>query len=348
MDRTQVRMGSLLLGVAVQAACAWPDPTGQWQPPADVVDDGVLVVEPVDPVVDPAPACPGVQGIAYEQPRPNVMLLVDRSGSMSAPGTCSEGACPSKWNQLLALGGYLEDVKAHATLGLTVFPDLEGDACGASAGTLVPLSDAADVDSQILAAVSRTAPGGRTPIAAALDALGRSGTLDDPDRENIIVLLTDGQPNCTCANEEVACEEASAVAAVSRLASRDVPIKVDVVGFGSSATAASQTLSAMATAAGTALPGPVAYFEAETVEQLIGYLYQIAAGLAPCRFQLDELPEPENLVVHLDDAEVPVCTTTPCTAGYVYDRPRGEVELQGDSCQAIRDGACHSVWFESR
>jgi hypothetical protein len=103
MDRTQVRMGSLLLGVAVQVACAWPDPTGQWQQPTDdTVDE---VVDDVPPVVDPpTPACPGAQGIAYEQPRPNEMLLVDRSGSMSSPGSCDTGACPSKWNQLLALG----------------------------------------------------------------------------------------------------------------------------------------------------------------------------------------------------------------------------------------------------
>jgi hypothetical protein len=331
------------------ASCAWPDPEGRWRVSEESAEDAPEA-PPLRNDVDeePVSACPSVGGIQYERPRPNVMLLVDRSGSMGEPGACAESSCPSKWQQLLALGGYLADVKRHARLGLAVFPSPVDHSCGVSSSVLVPLTDSANADRLILEAVQRVSPGGRTPIAAALDELERNGGLDDPDRDNIITLLTDGQPNCACEASDIACERDEVVAAVERLAARGVSIRLNVVGFGASAQAASETLSAMAIAAGTARQGVVSYYQAETVEELVTRLYEVAASLAPCRFYLDELPPPQNLVVHLDDTQVPACAAEPCARGYSYDVDNGVVELRGETCQAIRDGACHSVWFETR
>lgn len=316
--------------------------------PEDGVNGGVvddIDDEPVD--TPPSAARPSAVGITYEQPAPNVLLLVDRSGSMAEPGACTTSPCPSKWQQLLALGGYLNDVKTRARLGLGVFPAPEDRDCGVSSELLVPISQAANIDQQILNAVADLGPGGRTPIAAALAAVGQSGALDDPARDNVVVLLTDGMPNCACESDSE-CERSEAVAAVEALRNRNVPIRVDVVGFGESADVASETLSAMAMAAGTDLPGDVKYFRASTIEELIARLYQVAAGLAPCRFSLDDRPAPDDLVVHLDDTEVAACENAPCGAGYTYDTTQGTVELYGASCAAIRDGQCHQVWFESR
>ncbi len=290
--------------------------------------------------------CPAVGGIAYERPRPNVMLLVDRSGSMAEPGACSEATCPSKWEQLRALGDYLADIKTQARLGLSFFPSSEdGSGCSVASGVVVPLSDAPDVDQSILGSVALTSPGGGTPIAAALDELEQNGGLDDPDRDNIVVLLTDGMPNCACEGD-MECERAAAITAVGGLVERDVPVRLHVVGFGGSATAASDTLTAMAVAAGTALPGPT-YYQADTVEGLVQRLYQIAAGVAPCRFTLDTAPPSDSLLVWLDDALVAPCTTGGCDSGYTYDEAAGVVELHGTSCAAIRDGQCHNVWFDT-
>ena len=217
---------------------------------------------------------------------------------------------------------------------------------GVADGLMVPLSDAPDISEQILEVLSSLAPNGRTPIAAALDEVATFGGLNDPSRDNILVLLTDGEPNCSCTEGDTVCEHDEAVAAVQRLANAEVPVLVDVIGFGDSATEAGATLSAMAVAGGTALPGEVKYFEARTIEELIARLMQLTAAAAPCRFALDELPAPEDLRVHLDDGVVEACTSEPCSSGYLYDLDNGVVELQGDSCQALRDGQCHDVWFE--
>lgn len=340
MASTAFRSWIFAVSTAGLTSCAWPSPEGSWVPPVDEAADAGPSVD------EEAPACAPVGGIGYARPKPNVMFLVDRSGSMAEPGACADAPCGSKWQQLLALSGYLREVKSLARLGVSFFPAVGQDGCAVSASPMVPLSEAPDVDQRILEAVGSVAPGGRTPIPQALDAMAEYGGLASAERDNIIVLLTDGQPTCTC-DGDVTCEQPEALAAVERLLALPVPIKLDVIGFGSSASSASNTLSAMAVAAGTARDGVPRYYQADTVETLIQSLYEISAGLAPCRFNLDEWPAAEELVVHLDDGEVPACNSDPCLSGYTYDASQGVVELEGVTCEAIRDGACHSVWFET-
>lgn len=293
------------------------------------------------------PPPPG--GFDFVRPPPNVMFLVDRSTSMAAPGECASGDdCGTKWEQMLALGPYLDVVQGRARFGLSVFPspNVVNDSCGVADGLMVPLSDAPDIAQQIMQALQSLGPNGRTPIAAALDEASTVG-LDDPTRDNVLVLLTDGQPNCACTEGDSVCEHDEAVAAVQRLAGAEVPITVDIIGFGASATEAGATLSAMAEAAGTALPGETKYFEARTIEELVERLFQLTAAAAPCRFALDDFPAPEDLTVHVDDGVVAACAEEAgCTNGYTYDQSNGTVELHGDACQAIRDGQCHDIWFE--
>jgi hypothetical protein len=280
-------------------------------------------------------------GIPFNPNKPNVMLLVDRSGSMAEPADCGEASCPSKWDQLLALGAYLEEAKQMARLGLAVFPSPDSNGCSVSPSVLVSLSEADDVDERMMAAVQAIPPGGKTPVSAALDEVRRVGGLDDPSRDNILLVMTDGQPNCACDSGDLLCEKQTAVAAVKRLVEADPPVDVDIIGFGTSAQNAHETLTAMAVAA-----GDEHYYQSDTIEELIGTLYDVALDNIPCTFYLDEWPEPDKLVVHFDDALLEPCTTEPCTSGYTYDPTTGTVDFHGDTCDALRDGQQHNVWFD--
>jgi hypothetical protein len=281
-------------------------------------------------------------GIKYNPVKANVMLLVDRSGSMAEPADCGLASCPSKWEQLLSLGAYLAEASQLACLGLAVFPSPEYNGCEVSGGILVPLSCDSDVDERIMDAVARVVPGGRTPVASALDELRLFGGLDDPERDSTVVILTDGKPNCACGIGDVACERDEAVAAVLRLENSDPPVDIDVIGFGASAREAHDTLYAMAQAA-----GDENYYQSDTIEDLIGTMYQIGAGKTPCTFYLDEWPEPDRLIVWMDDVQVPPCQTDPCESGYTYDQSEGVVEFHGTTCAALRDGERHHVWFDA-
>jgi hypothetical protein len=280
-------------------------------------------------------------GIGSNPVKPNVMLLVDRSGSMAEPADCGLASCPSKWEQLLSLGVYLAEAKQLVCLGLAVFPSPEYNGCEVSGGILVPLSCDNDVDERIMDVIAQMMPGGKTPVAAALDEVRRLGGLDNPELDHTVIVLTDGKPNCSCNNGDPACERDEAVAAVSRLENSDPPVDIDVIGFGASAQDAHETLNAMAQAA-----GDDQYYQSDTIEDLIATMYQIGVEKTPCTFNLDEWPEPDRLIVWMDDVQVPPCQADPCQAGYTYDPAEGMVEFHGDSCAALRDGERHHVWFD--
>jgi hypothetical protein len=81
-----------------------------------------------------------------------------------------------------------------------------------------------------------------TPIAENLDSLPPYPGLEDPDRPNYILLVTDGLATCE-----------DPVPSVMALRDEDPEIKTFVVGFGDGVDP--QQLEDMANAGGTALPG---------------------------------------------------------------------------------------------
>jgi len=281
---------------------------------------------------------PGIRSGAVKG---NVMLLVDRSGSMAEPADCGLASCPSKWEQLLSLGVYLAEAKELVCIGLAVFPTPDYNGCEVSGNILVPISCEDDVDERIMDAIAKVRPGGMTPVAGAMDEVRLHGGLDDPDLNHTVIILTDGKPNCACANSDVVCERDEAVAAVSRLENSNPPVDIDVIGFGASARDADETLDAMAQAA-----GDDHYYQSDTIEDLIATMYQIGVEKAPCTYYLDGTPEPDRLIAWIDDVQVPPCQEDPCQAGYTYDTSEGTVEFHGDTCAGLRDGERHHVWFD--
>ena len=313
--------------------------------PTDAGPDDPTDAGPDDPVTDGGVVSTG--GISFGVNRPNVMLVVDRSGSMlgfSDP-LCVGASCTNKWQELVGLSSYLGDVKDRSRLGLTLFPAPGAGVCGARDGTVVPMSEAPDADQQVIDALIANPPGGGTPVAVTLDELRYSGTLDDPERDNFIVLLTDGMPSCACGPNDPACEKSAAVMAVEDLVAMNGTLELYVIGFGASiGTAAGDVLATMAQAAGTALPGPgPAWFQANSIEELLAMLQGLTARMQPCDFLLDDAPAGELLVV-LDGVELTRCSGA-CSEGYIYEETRLRVSFRGASCETLRDGQDHEVLF---
>jgi hypothetical protein len=180
--------------------------------------------------------------IVIKKFKPNVMVLVDKSGSMDQPvdptlpgcttanglcGTgdrpkdnpCNPNVCPTRWSELgLALDSFLEAQAQTVRFGLSFFPepvqgpeepncvptsaarvDLPADAQDDSPATLAALSTAArnalaSVRSQNPAGPSGT--GGATPTGPSLQFFSDYAPLLDPLRLELVLLLTDGLPNC--------------------------------------------------------------------------------------------------------------------------------------------------------
>jgi hypothetical protein len=233
--------------------------------------------------------------IVIKKFKPNVMVLVDKSGSMDQPtvatlpgcttshGLCGTGdtakdnpcnvtVCPTRWSELnLALDSFLQAQAQTVRFGLSFFPepgpnadqpncvptsaarvDLPADTQDDSPATLSALSmqartALASVKSQN--EVGPTGTGGATPTGPSLAFFSGYTPLQDPLRLELVLLLTDGLPNCNggftaetciCTAAADSCPPAGSslncldkdrtVQAVQDLAARGV--HVVVIGFG--------------------------------------------------------------------------------------------------------------------
>ncbi len=217
--------------------------------------------------------------------KPNVMLLVDKSGSMDTPISGTSGA--TRLSELKsAMNTFLPQFGNQARFGLSTFPT--DSACGAASATPVkdlPAAAATDpTDNAWLTqaqsvnlAVQGLTAGGGTPTGPSLKVLGGLTGLTSADfRDDYVLLLTDGLPNCdpnnpinVCQGPNAACvclasgcqvgstvchtgcmDRGGAVAQVQAL--RDRGVKTIVVGFGADTAAgiAPDVLNAMANAGG--------------------------------------------------------------------------------------------------
>jgi hypothetical protein len=188
--------------------------------------------------------------IATKQLKPNMMLLVDNSGSMLEPtdltdpdcmvvnaqqmtvmcGTSAPcpASCATRSSELKsALGQFLGTSSTFARFGLTIFP-VQGTnvngllGCDGSSSVSVDLPAPTALDTGTEATLTTTSqridtviqnllPLGGTPTAASLEFLSTYAGLNesrmerDDYRDDFVLLLTDGLPNCNGANANAVC-----------------------------------------------------------------------------------------------------------------------------------------------
>ncbi|HEY3450242.1 MAG TPA: vWA domain-containing protein [Myxococcales bacterium] len=169
--------------------------------------------------------------IPSEKKPPNLMLVVDRSGSMTEAADGSAVGCaqngeydsgsqvPCKWNDLKRLlaseGGFLATNAGIVNFGLVRFAG--NDFCGEGKvdsyiGKDTEAAQSADAVAKLL---NDSKPKGGTPTALSLDHVlddSRMRTAED-GRDRFVMLLTDGAPNCNPANGSLctaACQASSA------------------------------------------------------------------------------------------------------------------------------------------
>jgi len=152
----------------------------------------------------------GVTSVEAEYRVANILLVIDKSGSMDDTPT---GFDANKWEALKsALDESLHDVAGEVNFGLILYPfaldhqiPLVGctdDCCDVPpdvSAVNVPVQPGADSVPLILSALEDTAPGGGTPTAAALSSafeyfVNGEGSMLEGDR--YVLLATDGGPNC--------------------------------------------------------------------------------------------------------------------------------------------------------
>jgi hypothetical protein len=289
------------------------------EPNADQADwNGNGIGDVCDP--EPPPDHCGSEETSFERLKPNIFIVLDRSGSMGS-------GSGSKWDQALtALAKVADDLHDHLRFGFSVFPGVGEGTCGHGTRHLIMGDWTA---AQIKASWSGISASGGTPMQQALARVRTNSWAHDPtdpkndSREKAVVLITDGQVNC---DGTVAGTKAEAAALYNQ------GISVYVVGFGSGVSASA--LNQAAEGGGTDNPNDPnnRYYQANNAQQLVDALETIGSLLVSCELELTEVPpDPQKIWVVVNGTGV----VRNDADGFVYDPATNTVILQGDACDVL-------------
>jgi hypothetical protein len=287
---------------------------------------------------------------------PNIMIIVDRSGSM---GLDFEGDCPflgnpcpssgtpnpdfdeERWDSvedaLVGTNGLVRRLDSIARFGLTLYwkpgedpPSMsDGDMCASTDG--VAITQSLDNADSIAARFSANNPGGYTPTAEAIDTVTDALiATPPPEGPTAYLLATDGLPNgCDQDGENV--DRNNSVNAVERAFDRGIETFVLGVNFDD------DHLQDLANA-GQGVGSGATLWTADSVSELQTALEQIVAQNIPCTVSLtdgiiDTSRACEGRVRLNDD----LLTCNDSARGWrAIDG--GTIELTGSACQDWRGG----------
>jgi len=173
----------------------------------------------IDPVM-----C-GTSSVEAQIKTVNMMLVIDKSGSMASGLDGTETGVPSKWTGMQqALATALANVQNDINFGMILFPSADAanapkndllKACEVETGAMavdVPILSGASAVTAVKGALTGTMPAGGTPTSQALKAAYDYFTSGDgltKAGDKYVLLATDGGPNCnsnnTCDNQPDRC-----------------------------------------------------------------------------------------------------------------------------------------------
>ncbi len=269
---------------------------------------------------------------------PDLLIVLDKSGSMSTPPGFPLPIAPSKWDLMEdAIENITNTYETNIRFGLTSFP-VSGDICGISPGADVGI--AINNASAINGWMSSNSPDGNTPAHLGLqDALNIYGNVAANPAGQYVLFATDGIPNC--AGSPPVPEDGSnseTLAAVQALAGQN--IHTFVLGFGDLFGLDPGLLNDAAQAGLEPAPGgPPYFYHADDANSLDAALLAIAGGIIPatCSFAVTETPpDPDLVTVTLDGNAIP--RDTAHNNGWDYHPDSSTITFFGGACDLIQGG----------
>jgi hypothetical protein len=282
-------------------------------------------------------------GVVNLGPPPDLLIVLDKSGSMLLPPNFPFPD-PSKWDLMKgALSATTDTFDQNIRFGLLLFPT--DDLCAVAPGARVPID--LGQSANIVAALNGSGPSGSTPSHFALtEALAIYQSIPVNPDGRYVLFATDGLPNCNggaATPDEPS--DAATIAAVEALATAG--IKTFVLGFGNSFVTNAQVLNDAALAGEVPKPGgPPHYYYATNQAELEQTFTDIAGGIIvpSCSFALEELPpDPDLVTVTLNGTAVP--RDAGHQNGWDYHPDAGTITFFGSYCEMIEAGASSSVGF---
>ncbi len=284
--------------------------------PGTVCEDGACVI---------GGDC-GAQGFELEAVPPNLMIVLDRSGSMDGD---VQGSNKNRWEVAKdAIKQVTQTYDADIRFGLVTFSGCDFfNEC--SPGEIIhpPQPNNAGainsfLDPKGFLYLCNTGNPETSTGNTLLELVGYP-LLQDPSRSNAVLLLTDGNENSECK------DNTDGTMAAAALHAQEQPVKTFAVGFSDGIIG---SLADIATAGGTGQP-----YNATNPQELEAAMQQIAQTVASCDFILNDTPPDEDKVyVFFDDMEPGI--PNDADNGWTYDPDTNTLKFHGEACDAIKNG----------
>lgn len=294
----------------------------------------------------------------------NILILLDRSGSMNNRGT---GVTQTKWQAAVAgLSTLLTRLSDNTRVGITFFPSARNPSEAASyvtpAADIEPLGTNRAV---LLTLLRNTSPTGNTPMVCGVNGAQRYFQDYRGDGTRNVILITDGVPTEECAQDIPPCGlfdfqcilnrdpqiQNQVRVAVARAAMATPPIRLYVAGT----PEASDTFLSDLAVIGNTQRTPdcrasmschyrlqTASFEAD----LTMALQDIQSRSLTCEFQVDADPsrvDPDRVNVNVQGAGMSSPRLLPRDVdhrdGWDYTEGRRSIMVYGSACDQIRNDA---------
>lgn len=244
--------------------------------------DGTVAVTDLGPPMDfgiPDNTCASVT-IGTTHQTPNVILLVDRSGSMDNTFDMGMSRWQVLYNALMASpGGLVSSLQDAVRFGLVMFTG-RGTGCPDLMSVMPPVLHNYD---PINAVYMPATPGTNTPTGESLAAVvAMLSTMTLPPGPTIILLATDGEPNTCTSTTDHAGGQAMAIAAAMN--AQSMGYVVDAIGVATDVALANLSQVAMA-GGGTAV-------SVTDSASLAAALTSIVGGALSCTLLLDGMVDP--------------------------------------------------------
>lgn len=276
----------------------------------------------------------GFQNFMLERLPPEILIILDRSGSMTRAAV---GAPGNLWmNVTAALDEVVRTTQTRVNWGLKLFP--LPSACTVMDGVDVPIApmNHMKVVGSMAGAAASNNPNGNTPTADAVRrGLAYLQTVKTPNPK-YIVLATDGEPNCPTDKGK-----ANALAAISDALKAGYTMFVVGIAVGAAGSAPAMTLNEMAIAGGAPRMDPTfKYYPVANKADLVASLDGITVAVSNCVFPLDKKPPvPMNVAVDVAGTRVKADEME----GWSYGANMMSIQLHGQICEKVKMGGASMV-----
>jgi hypothetical protein len=316
-------------------------PSGGGGNSGGIVLPDASAIETAPPPAATVDANCGLQHYALQRRPAEMLLILDRSGSMrQPPDPMAPFGSPSKWDETIP--AVRETIMKTASLvqwGIKLFP-AKPDFVGCVVNDGVEVPSKIDNFAAIDAAITATTPTGTgTPTRYAVQKAVAYLQANASTNARYLVLATDGEPNCADGVTNDLVDPDGSVMAVSAAATAGY--KTFVIGIATAASDAHMTLNKLADAGGAPRTGMAAtdahYYPVASKQELVSALSQITGKVADCVFPLDKLPPtPDAVAVDIDGMRI---MRDPAKMnGWDYGAANKTIEVYGAVCEQIKKG----------